>query len=67
MHQAMNAVLRVHFHQEMHVIRHDVQLEQLGTGFSTDIQDNSLEPGVNSNSRKVLNPSNYANYSVDFS
>jgi hypothetical protein len=47
MHQTMNAVLRVYFHQEMHVIRHHFQLEQLGTVFNTNILDNTFEPGVN--------------------
>jgi hypothetical protein len=43
----MNPVLRVHFHQEMHMIGHDFQPKQLGIGFSADILDNCLKPGIN--------------------
>src|SRR5713101_7784455 len=46
--QAMNAVLRIDFHQEMHVIGHDFQLEQLCMRFGADTLYNIFKPGIHS-------------------
>src|SRR5205085_6870221 len=45
-HQTMNAVLRVHFHEEMHVLWHDVQFQTLGIRFSAYPLDNLFKTVV---------------------
>ncbi len=43
----MNPVLGIDFHEEMHVIRHDLQFEKLCTRCCTDIAYNRLETDIN--------------------
>jgi len=42
----MNPVLGIDFHQEMHMLRHDFQFENLGSRFSTDVLNNLFEPNI---------------------
>lgn len=45
--QSVNAKLRVHFHQEMNVVRHDLQLKDLRTVFMGDLAKDLLEVAIN--------------------
>jgi hypothetical protein len=42
----MNAILGINFHKQVHVIRQDFQLKQLGSRISTDLLYNFLKPGI---------------------
>jgi hypothetical protein len=44
--QAMNPVLGIDFHEEMHVFRHDCEFKNLGIMFSTDNLYNRFKPGI---------------------
>jgi hypothetical protein len=42
----MNPILRVHFHEQVHMIGQHFHFDELGARFSTDLLNNRLEPGI---------------------